>query len=402
MTVSYDSTDRVCQTGHEPDRSLVSEKSPVYLDCNATAPLDPSVQEAVSHWFCKEIGNAGSRTHAYGLAAKRAVQRARDQVAGVVGARDDEVLFTSGATESNNIAILGLAAYGKQQGRTHLVSTEIEHKAVLEPLEALKGWGFEVSLVSPDQWGMVSADSVEAALRPDTLLVSMMQVNNETGVRFPIEEMASRLASHEAFFHVDAAQGFGKELPPLRSSRIDLISISSHKIFGPVGVGALISRRRGFKRIPLQPLTFGGGQERGLRPGTIPVPLVVGFGLAADLARANVRTRLKRVETIRQDALDALAPLDIRLHSRPDQTLPHVLNLSVPGVDSEALMLALKDVVAISNGSACTSQDYKPSHVLEAMNLTEDAVFGAVRLSWCHMTPDVDWEMIAQRIRSLR
>lgn len=378
------------------------EYTPVYLDCNATAPLEPSVQEAVSHWFCREIGNAGSRTHVYGLAAKRAVQAARDQVASVVNAKQDEVLFTSGATESNNIAILGLAEYGRQQGRTHIISTEVEHKAVLEPLEALRGWGFEVTLVGPDRLGMISADSVEAALRPDTLLVSMMQVNNETGVRLPVAEVASMLDKHEAFLHVDAAQGFGKELPPLRSPRIDLISISSHKIFGPVGVGALISRRRGFKRIPLQPLTFGGGQERGLRPGTIPVPLVVGFGLAAELARKNVQTRLRRVEALRREALDVLAPLDIRLHSRSGQTLPHVLNLSVPGVDSEALMLALKDVIAISNGSACTSQEYKPSHVLKAMNLTEDAVSGAVRLSWCHMTPDVDWDMVAQRIRSLR
>ena len=380
----------------------MSEHAPVYLDCNATAPLERSVREAVSHWFCREIGNAGSRTHVYGLAAKRAVQTARDQVARVVEAKQDEVLFTSGATESNNIAILGLAEYGKQQGRTHLISTEIEHKAVLEPLEYLKGRGFEVTLVSPDRWGMVSAESVEAALRPDTLLVSMMHVNNETGVRLPVAEVASRLGKHEAFFHVDAAQGFGKELPPLRLPRIDLISVSSHKIFGPVGVGALISRRRGFKRLPLHPLTFGGGQERGLRPGTIPVPLVVGFGLAAELARKNVQARLRHVEAIRQKALDALAPLDIRLHSRPEQTLPHVLNLSVPGVDSEALMVQLKDVIAISNGSACTSQEYKPSHVLKAMNLTEDAVSGAIRLSWCHMTPDVNWGAVAEEIRSLR
>lgn len=249
---------------------------------------------------------------------------------------------------------------------------------------------------------MVSAESVEAVLRPDTLLVSMMHVNIETGVRLPVAEVASRLGKHEAFFHVDAAQGFGKELPPLRLSRVDLVSVSSHKIFGRVGVGALISRRRGFKRIPLQPLTFGGGQERGLRPGTIPVPLVVGFGLAAELARTSVKSRLRRVESIQQKALDALAPLDIRLHSWPEQTLPHVLNLSVPGVDSEALMLPLKDVVAISNGSACTSQEHKPSHVLKAMNLTEDAMSGAIRLSWCHMTPDVDWGAVAEGIQSLR
>lgn len=387
---------------HECDPSPVPQSLPVYLDCNATAPLEPSVKETVSHWFCKEIGNAGSRTHAYGLAAKRAVQVAREQVAAVIEANDDEVLFTSGATESNNIAILGLAEHGKKNGRTHIVSTAIEHKAVLEPLQALKDQGFEVTLVQPDRWGAVTIDSVEAAMRPETLLVSLMQVNNETGVRQPIEEVASMLTGYDAFFHVDAAQGFGKELRPLRSPRIDLISVSSHKIHGPVGVGALIARRRGFRRIPLKPLAFGGGQEHGLRPGTIPVPLVVGLGLAAELARTNAQIRRRRVEAIRQMALDALAPLDARFHSRPEQTLPHVLNLSIPSVDSEALILALKDIVAISNGSACTSQSYKPSHVLSAMSLPEDAVSGAIRLSWCHMTPEVDWPMIANRIQALR
>lgn len=376
------------------------ENLPVYLDCNATAPPEPAVHEAVSRWFARSIGNAGSRTHGYGLAAKRAVQTAREQVAAVVDAKEDEVFFTSGATESNNIAILGLAAYGTQHGLTHVVSTAIEHKAVLEPLEALKGQGFEVTLVPPDRWGMVSADEVRAAMRPNTLLVSMMQVNNETGVRLPVAEVASRITAHRAFLHVDAAQGFGKELEPLCSRRIDLISVSSHKVYGPMGIGALIARRRGYERIPLQPLAFGGGQERGLRPGTIPVPLVVGLGLAANIARRDVKPRRQRVEAIRQAAIDALSPLDPRFHTLPAQTLPHVLNLSVPGIDSEALMLVLKNLVAISNGSACTSQSYKPSHVLKAMNLPADAVSGAVRLSWCHMTPDVDWQLIAQRIRS--
>ena len=376
--------------------------SPAYLDCNATAPLELSVQEAVHHWFSEEIGNAGSRTHGYGLAAKRVVKSAREQVAAVVGATVDEVLFTSGATESNNIAILGLAPFGEFEGRHHIVSTAIEHKAVLEPLEALEARGFTVTLVEPNSAGVVTADSVEEALLPGTLLVSAMHVNNETGVRQPIAEIASRLEGHDAFFHVDAAQGFGKELATLRSSRIDLISVSSHKIYGPVGVGALVVRRRGFKKPPLQPLAFGGGQERGLRPGTIPVPLVVGLGLAAKLAQENAGKRAARAEAIRDNALAALTPLGIRLHSNLEQTLPHVLNFSVPGVDSEALMVALKDVAAISNGSACTSQSYEPSHVLAAMDLPEDAISGAVRLSWCHMTPDVDWEMIADRIDSLR
>ena len=380
----------------------IGSTNPAYLDCNATAPLEPRVQEAVSHWFSAKVGNAGSRTHVFGLAAKRAVQAARAQVAAVVAATEDEVLFTSGATESNNIAILGLDAFGRRESRRHIVSTAIEHKAVLEPVEALASRGFDVTLVKPDSSGAVSADSVEEALRPDTLLVSFMHVNNETGVIQPVAEIASRLETHDAFLHVDAAQGFGKDLETLRSARIDLISVSSHKIYGPVGVGALVARRRGFARPPLEPLFFGGGQETGLRPGTIPVPLVVGLGLASELARQDAGKRAERSAAIREEALAAFYPLGIRLHSSLEQTLPHVLNFSVPGVDSEALMVAVKDIAAISNGSACTSQSYQPSHVLKSMNLPDEAISGAVRLSWCHMTPSVDWTNIASRIDSLR
>ncbi len=364
--------------------------------------MEPEVRDVVIDWFSEEIGNAGSRTHEYGLNAKKAVQAAREQVATVAGVVPDEVIFTSGATESNNIAILGLVPYGQKEGRRHIVSTQIEHKAVLEPLEELKARGFTVTLVSPDSEGVVSADTVRAALRPDTLLVSVMQVNNETGARQPVADIASELLGHDAYFHVDAAQGFGKDLDPLRTERIDLISVSSHKIYGPVGVGALVARRRGFKRPPLVPLAHGGGQERGLRPGTLPVALIVGLGLAAKLAQKDAERRNERCIAIRTEAISALAPLDIRLHTNLNQTLSHVLNFSVEGIDSEALMVALKDLVAISNGSACTSQSYEPSHVLTAMGLSESAISGAVRLSWCHMTPDVDWRGIAKKIQSLR
>ena len=243
--------------------------------------MEPAVRDALVRWLTNEVGNAGSRTHEYGLRAKRAVQAAREQVAAVVDAKVDEVVFTSGATESNNIAILGLAPFGEDTGRRHIVSTAIEHKAVLEPLEELEGRGFEVTLVKPGPSGAVSAAAVRDTLRPDTLLVTVMHANNETGVLQPIAEIAELLAYHEAYLHVDAAQGYGKELASLRAKRIDLISVSSHKIYGPVGIGALIARRRVFKKPPLVPLTLGGGQERGLRPGTLPVPLIIAFGVAA-------------------------------------------------------------------------------------------------------------------------
>lgn len=374
---------------------------PVYLDCNATAPLEPDVRDAVMYWMAEEIGNAGSRTHVYGTRAKKAVQKAREQVAAIVDAAPDEIVFTSGATESNNLAILGLAQWGEQNNRRHIVSTAIEHKAVLEPLEALEKKGFSVTLIKPQATGAVAAEDIAAAVQPDTVLVSVMHVNNETGVRQPIAEIAEALAEHNTYFHVDAAQGFGKELEALRNSRIDLISVSSHKIYGPLGIGALVVRRRGFQRPPLKPLTYGGGQERGLRPGTLPVPLIVGFGLAAEIADRDNEARKLRCIEVRKHALSALDSLGIKFHGDPDQTLPHVLNFSIEGVDSEALIVALKDVAAVSNGSACTSHSYEPSHVLQAMDLDESAIAGALRLSWCHLTPGVDWQVMAKRIGSL-
>jgi cysteine desulfurase len=359
------------------------------------------VHEVMLRWFGEEVGNAGSRTHEYGVRAKKAVEAAREQVASVVGASPEEVTFTSGATESNNLAILGIAASGRREQQPHVISTAIEHKAVLEPLQFLQSKGFDVTLIKPEKSGAVSAEAVDGALRSSTVLVSIMHVNNETGVRQPIGEIAAALGRHNAYFHVDAAQGFGKELDDLRSRRIDLISASSHKVYGPMGVGALIGRRRGFSKPPLEPLAYGGGQERGLRPGTLPVPLVVGFGLAAELACKNANKRHVRCMEIRADALRSLQPLGIRIHGDLTRTLSHVMNFSLSGVDSEALMVGLKDLAAISNGSACTSQSYQPSHVLTAMGLPDEAVAGAVRLSWSHLTPQVDWAGIADRIRSL-
>lgn len=375
--------------------------SPVYLDCNATTPLEPEVGEVLVRFLTEEFGNEGSRTHEYGARAKQAVQRARDQVAAVVGAQRDEVIFTSGATESNNLAIFGLAAWGEEQSRRHVVTTAIEHKAVLEPVAELERRGFEVTRVGVGRSGRVDPEEVAAALRPETLLVSVMQANNETGVLQPIAEIGGLLADHPAWFHTDAAQGFGKELEPLREGRIDLISVSGHKIHGPKGVGALVMRRRGYQRPPLRPLVHGGGQERGLRPGTLPVALVVALGEAAELAvRDHARRRAANLK-IREAALVALRPLSPALTGDQAHVMPHVLNLAFPGLDSEALMVALKDLVAISNGSACTSSSYAPSHVLKAMGMSDDEANQCIRISWCHLTGEVEWERVAARIRSM-
>lgn len=375
---------------------------PVYLDCNATTPVDPRVRAKVVEYLDVEFGNAGSRTHEYGLRAKRAVQQARRQVATVVDAKPEEVIFTSGATESNNLAILGLEAEGRRTGRRHVVSTQIEHKAVLEPLDELEQRGFSVTRIPGNPRGWIDPREVLEAIRDDTLLVSVLHVNNETGVIQPIRAIADVLAGHSAFFHVDAAQGFAKEFKELLSPRVDLISVSGHKIHGPKGVGALIAQRRGFKAPPLTPLHFGGGQERGLRPGTLAVHAIAGLGLAADLGRQEAAVRETRCRAFRTKALEGLDRLNPRIHGDVNRTVAHTLNVSFPGLDSEAVIVVVKDLVAISNGSACTSQSYEPSHVLAAMGLPKEQVEGAVRLSWSHDTPDVDWAQVTSRIASLR
>lgn len=374
---------------------------PIYLDCNATTPLEPAVREQVLQFLDEEFGNEGSRTHEFGVRAKQAVQRARDQLAAVVGATRDEVVFTSGATESNNIALLGLAA-GVGAERRHIITSTIEHKAVLEPLDELERRGFAVTRLAPGVGGTIRADDVRAALRPDTFLVSLMHVNNETGIRQSLEAIAETLRDHPAYLHTDAAQGFGKDLDVLRLKRLDLISISGHKLYAPKGVGALIARRRGYERPPLRPLQYGGGQERGLRPGTLPVALIVGLGIAAELAVEHHETRRAACLAQRRAALDALAPLSPRFTGEQDRVLPHVLNVSFDGLDAEALIVGLKDLIAISNGSACTSTSYKPSHVLKAMGMSDDEANGCVRISWSHLSPPVDWREIAERIQSLR
>ncbi len=358
----------------------------LYLDCNATTPIDPRVQAEVNRCFSDEYGNAGS-PHEFGQRAKGIVHAARDRIGRAVGARRNEVIFTSGATESNNLAILGLAAHGAAAGKRHIVSTQVEHKAVLEPLDELRSRGFEVTLVAPEPSGRVRAEALIAAIRPETLLVSVMHVNNETGVIQPIAEVAEQLQDRAVFFHVDAAQGFGREREQLRQPRLDLISISSHKIYGPLGVGALVvRRRRREKTVPLQPLMFGGGQELGLRPGTLPVALISGFGLAAQIADEESEQRLAVCRQLRERIVAGLAPLRPIIHGDPALALPHVLSLSFPDWDAEQVIESLVGVAAVSTGSACTSICATSSHVLAAMKVPLPDLDGAVRLSWSHTT----------------
>ncbi|WP_449344399.1 aminotransferase class V-fold PLP-dependent enzyme, partial [Streptomyces narbonensis] len=251
-----------------------------YLDVAATTRVDPRVADVVLHWMTEDFGNAGSRTHEYGARAKKAVQEARAFLAATVGAKTEEVIFTSGATESNNIALLGIAPHGEKHERRHIITSAIEHKAVIEPLLHLQSKGFEVDFLEPGLSGRITTEAVLEKLRPDTLLVSLMHVNNETGVIQPVAELAEELRKTPTFLHVDAAQGYGK-IPQDLKAPIDMISISGHKIGAPKGVGALVTRRRGWDKAPLEPIMFGGGQERKLRPGTLPVPLIMGLYEAA-------------------------------------------------------------------------------------------------------------------------
>lgn len=349
----------------------------------------------------EEIGNAGSRTHQYGAHAANRVRVARQQIAAVVGTDWDSVILTSGATESNNLAILGLAEQARRMGKTHLVSTAIEHKAILEPLAELQKRGFKVTLVPPSTLGVVSAEAVLDAVRDDTFLVSVMHVNNETGTIQPLADIAGALANHPAVLHTDSAQGYGKDLASLQHPRIDLISITAHKIYGPKGIGALV-RRANARTDKIAPLMWGGGQERGIRPGTVPVHLAIGFGEAARLALEQNESRRQACLQYRDKLMAALSSLQPTTHGDPKSTMPNVVNLRFGDIDSEAVILALKDLVAISNGSACTSSNYATSHVLTAMQFSDVEANAATRWSWCHLTPHADWSAVKERIQRLQ
>lgn len=373
---------------------------PVYLDCAATTPLDPRVVGEMRRYFEDEFGNAGSRTHEWGARARAAVEHARDQVAAVIGVGRGDVVFTSGATESNNLTIFGLT--GAAPGVGSVVATAIEHRAVLEPLFELKRRGGRLTLVPPEPSGAVDPARVLEAVTSDTRLVSVMHVNNETGVIQPIEAIADGLMGSTAYFHVDAAQSFARDVAGLRHPRIDLISVSAHKIGGPKGVGALIARRRGQQRPPLQPLMFGGGQERGLRPGTLPVPLLVGFGLAGELAVAEAGERKARCEAFRRELMHGLAPLDPAVNGDVQQSVPYIVNLSFPGVEAEVAIDAWRNLVAVSNGAACTTQTQSCSHVLEAMQLSGWRSDNALRFSWSAGTPQPDWPEMVRALEPFR
>ncbi|GAM62953.1 cysteine desulfurase [Vibrio ishigakensis] len=348
----------------------------------------------------EDYGNAGSRTHEFGAKAKAAVNKARKQVANIVDADSSEVIFTSGATESNNIALLGLKRFGEIENKRHIITTRIEHKAVLEPIEYLANEGFDVTYLEVGENGVLDPNELASVLREDTLLVSIMHVNNETGSVQPIDEICNVLSCSGAYLHVDAAQSYGKLSEPLKNTRIDLISASGHKLYAPKGIGALVMRRRGFIKPPLRPIMFGGGQEKSLRPGTLAVPLIAGFGLACEIASKNADKWQLQALRLKESLITELNKVGAQYNG--DNSSPFVLNFSVPGVNSESLMVALKGVAAVSNGSACTSNSYTRSHVLTAMGLSNERIDGAIRISWSGMLEKLPVVEIVASIEQIR
>ena len=352
----------------------------IYLDYNASTPLCPDVADFMVGLLTSRYGNADSRTHEHGLAAREVVETARKQIASLLSVESNEVIFTSGATESNNIAILGMAAHGIETGKRHIITTAIEHKAVLEPLRHLTQQGFDVDFVAPDESGRINAEDIISKIRKDTLLVSVMSANNETGVVQPIDAIGNALAGSDVFFHIDAAQSFGKSVDELQNVKYDMMSVTAHKMYGPQGIGALILRNRKYKKPPVQAITFGGGHESGFRPGTLPVILIAGFGKAAELALSEHTNRWKRYNEIKQEIQRLLSSSGVRyeINGTQEFCMPNTLNVSFAGVDSEALMLATKQYCSLSNGSACTSHDYSHSHVLTAMGLSDERIESAI------------------------
>lgn len=356
----------------------------VYLDYNASAPIDNRVVEFMMDIYKNNIGNADSRTHDYGDNARVIVENARKQVALLLDVPPEDVFFTSGATESNNIAIQGLREYAEKTGKKHIITTSIEHKSVLETTKYMSDHGYRVDFVSPDHTGRVSADEIIDLVDDDTLLVSIMHVNNETGTIQPVKEIGDRLVDKDMLLHIDATQSCGKLVEEIRRIKYDMLSFSGHKMYGPQGIGALVLRRKNFKLPPVKPIMFGGQQEHGISPGTIPVALVGGLGKACEIAIEEYKSDEADNISIRDMLIEMLnkSGIKYRINGDIDYLISSTLNIQIEGVSSEALMLSSKQYCGISNGSACTSSSYSPSYVLVAMGMSEDDIDQSIRLSW--------------------
>ena len=356
------------------------EPAAIYLDYQATTPLDPAVLAAMLPYMSGFVGNPHSTAHSHGQAAAAAVEAARRQVATLIGAAPDEIIFTSGATEANNLLIRGAASAGRRRGRTQVVTSVTEHKAVTEVVRGLSALGVEVVELGVDESGLVRLDELRSAVSEKTALVTVMAANNEIGVLQPVEEIGRVARGAGALFHTDAAQAVGKVPLDVEAASIDLLSLSGHKLYGPMGIGAAFISRRARRQV--EPLLHGGGQERGFRSGTLPVPLCVGLGEACWLADRVMRAEAERLRGLRKRFIDVLEGEGAAyvVNGSMEPRLPGNLNLSFPGVDAEALLMTIRDRVSIASGSACTTQALEPSHVIAALGGPPERAEEAVRI----------------------
>ena len=373
----------------------------VYLDYNASAPIDERVLDCMIETYRSHYGNADSRTHIFGTDVKEIVSSSRRTIAEILGIDSTDVLFTSGSTESNNMATLGLIDYALESGRNHFITTSIEHKSVLESMKYLEKKGCVVDFISPDSSGRIDANQILDRVSDKTILVSLMHVNSETGIIQPIKEIGAALSNTKTYFHIDATQSFGRLNDCLRDVKYAMMSVTAHKIGGPQGVGALIMRRdQTYRRPPIRPLMFGGQQERGYRPGTTPVALVAGFAHAAKLFDKEAAQHIEKCTAIKNQFFEAIEGLKYTLNGDQKYCMPSTVNVSFHGVDAEGIFLALKEDYAFSNGSACNSDSHTPSYVLSAMGLDERHISEAIRISWSHTT-SVDFSALVNYIKSM-
>jgi cysteine desulfurase len=389
-------------TASAADRT--NDNSPVYLDYQATTPTDPRVVDKMVPYFHDHFGNPHSRNHAYGWGAEEAVEKARAQIASIINADPKEIIFTSGATESNNLALQGVGHFYKDK-KNHIITCTTEHKCVLDTARHLEQEGFEVTYLPVDKEGFIDLEALKAAITEKTVLVSIMAANNEIGVIQPIKEIGAICRERKVFFHTDGAQAVGKIPIDVEDMNIDLLSISGHKIYGPMGIGALFVRRR--PRVRLEAMINGGGQERGMRSGTLPTPLCAGLGEACAIAEVEMGAEAERLRTLRDRMYNRLIQRlpEVYLNGDFEQRLPGNLNLSFAYVEGEGLMMGIKDL-AVSSGSACTSASLEPSYVLRALGVNEELAHTSLRLGLGRFTTEeeVDFavEQIASEVERLR
>jgi len=376
----------------------VSDKHPIYLDYSATTPVDERVAEKMCSYLTREgvFGNSASRSHAFGWEAEAAVEQARKHIADLVGANPKEIVFTSGATESDNLAIKGVAHFYRKKGK-HIVTCKTEHKAVLDTCRQLEREGYEVTYLDPEPNGLVDLGKLEAALRDDTILVSIMHVNNEIGVIQDIAAIGELCRNKKILFHVDAAQSPGKTPINLEELKVDLMSFSAHKVYGPKGIGALYVQRK--PRVRLEAQMHGGGHERGMRSGTLATHQIVGMGEAFRIAREEMEVENRRILALRERLWNGLKDMEeVYVNGDLDQRIPGNINISFNYVEGESLLMALKDL-AISSGSACTSASLEPSYVLRALGRNDELAHSSIRFSIGRFTTEQDIDYTIEHVR---